>query len=921
MILSEKNLLTRKRSFPYRLLSKEELTQLQSTSSSPIIISGTNGVVLDQGNQSLSVGTSSIVMNTNGVPAVTITQEGYVGIGTTSPSAMLHVRPGTIQLDGATSSIGFNDGTSGIIYSNDTTGKLPSNGLFIYGATDGALGTSDPAYGGIRPIISWNSSGKVAINTPISSAVSTLSVGGGMNVTGNLTIGGNATIAGTLTTNSIINTGNTIFTKPISGTSATFNQITVSGASTLSSVSINGNLTVSNTLTVSGASTLNTLTVSGASTLNTLTVSGASTLNTLTVSGASTLNTLTVSGASTLNTLTVSGASTMNNIAITGNASISGLMSVYGPMSMTMLGIGTSSAYLVTSSQSSTLSVNGSIFASGTYGFYSGNNYNNCIRTSWNNKGYLDYTGSLSFRHNNGSGVMSTVMTCSNKNVGIGNTNPSALFHVNTGSSNNSVQAAMGYSGYTWDNTAVVFSNGSLSTSPGIAFGYSSTMGTISCGQPGTGSNDLQFYAKSLLFQPFSSAGSPASSFMMITSSGNVGIGTSSTLGALDVYGGTMYIRGTNAGLSFRDNMVPYSGSSYYVNAYMNSNSSYYDMGGMKIVETSGTSGSPYQSDLVFYTNYNSGVYESMRITGKGELQLPASSSYGHIRFVHSTYSSFFKNNGTDTYLFLTDSGDPYGSFNTLRPFSINHSTGLLSSQNGQVFSGGMSVSNGLTVNGGLTVHNTMTANNGLTVTGGATITNGLTVNGGLTTDTITANQYTYLNGGATITGALLSSAYWSINLYGISIFQGSNGTNFNVAGAQPTITNGTYAYTTPTWVGSSVLGTSPITNISTTNPYYRLVYTGIYSISFTIQTTGVNTFESFISYSTTVPTPSYDPLNSAANYVLACTQTSQQEATVSWIGYLSLDWYVSMGVYVNTGSFLPSVRSGLTITLLQRSA
>ena len=177
ILISEKNLRTRK-TFPYRLLSKAELAQLQTTDATgTIIISSTNGVRLDQGNQSLSVGTSSIVMNTNGVPAVTITQEGYVGIGTTSPSAMLHVRPGTVQLDGVTSSIGFNDGTSGIIYSNDTTGKLPSNGLFIYGATDGALGTSDPAYGGIRPVISWNSSGKVAINTPSSSAVSTLSVG------------------------------------------------------------------------------------------------------------------------------------------------------------------------------------------------------------------------------------------------------------------------------------------------------------------------------------------------------------------------------------------------------------------------------------------------------------------------------------------------------------------------------------------------------------------------------------------------------------------------------------------------------------------------------------------------------------------------------------------------------------------------
>jgi cytoskeletal protein CcmA (bactofilin family) len=915
--------------FPHRVLSQAELHQLEATNpTGAVVIASANGVVLDQGNQTLIVGPSSIVLNTNGTPAVTMLSSGFVGIGTTSPIAMLHVRPGTMQLDGPTSNIAFNDGTSGISYSNDPTGKLPSNGLFMYGATDGALGTTDLAYGGTRPIVSWNSAGKVAINTPLSTATSTLSVGGTMNVSGDVTIAGNLTVPGNVSlTGTLVHTGPTAFTAAVTVPSVTANQLTVTGTTSLAGVLVNGNLSVSNAVTVSGATTLsNTLTVSGATTLsNALTISGATTASSVAVSGSTTTGSLVSTGAFSAASLAVSGSSSVSSLTVSGNTSIGGLLAVSGPMAMTSLGIGTTSAYSINSSQTATVSVNGSIFSNGSYGFYSGTNYNNCIRTSWaSNSGYLDYTGMLSFRSNNGSGTMSTVLSCYNGNVGIGITNPSALLQVNVGSVNNSVKQAMGYSGNSaWDNTSVVFSNGSSTTSPGIAFGYSSTGGTISCGQPGTGANDLRLYAGNMWFQPFSSAGTPASSYMMISTAGTVGVGTASPLGALDVYGGTMYIRGSNAGISFRDNVAPYSGSSYYVNGYMNSGSTYYDMGGMKIMENSGSAGSAYKTDLVFYNNYNSGIYESMRISGSGELQLPASTGYGHIRFVQSTYGSFFKNNGTETYLFLTASGNPYGTYNSLRPFHVNHSTGLLTSENGQVFSGGTTISNGLTVSGGLTVTNPMTANNGLTVSGGATITNGLTVTGGATiTGNLTANNGMTVSGGATISGTILTSSYWSINLYGTSIYKNSSGTSFNSSGVQPTtITSGQYAYTTPKWVGSSVIGSSPISNTASTNSYYLPLYSGIYSISFTVQTTGTSTFETFISYSPTAVSAAYDPLNSGSNYVLACSQTNQQETTVSWTGYLTAGWYVFMGVYVNSGTFLPANRTGITMTLIQRSA
>lgn len=74
----------------------------------------------------------------------------------------------------------------------------------------------------------------------------------------------------------------------------------------------------------------------------------------------------------------------------------------------------------------------------------------------------------------------------------------------------------------------------------------------------------------------------------------------------------------------------------------------------------------------------------STAITGSlrssGEIQ---STSANAFRAVYGNYGFFIRNDGSNTYFLLTNSGDQYGSYNSLRPLSINDSTGVVTFGNG----------------------------------------------------------------------------------------------------------------------------------------------------------------------------------------------------------------------------------------------
>ncbi|HAV8626725.1 TPA: hypothetical protein JLS70_004004 [Escherichia coli] len=74
-------------------------------------------------------------------------------------------------------------------------------------------------------------------------------------------------------------------------------------------------------------------------------------------------------------------------------------------------------------------------------------------------------------------------------------------------------------------------------------------------------------------------------------------------------------------------------------------------------------------------------------LTAAGEI---VSRSGNGFRIVQGNYGFFIRNDGSNTYFMLTDSGDSLGTWNSLRPLTINDA------------SGGVTIGNGLTVNGSL---------------------------------------------------------------------------------------------------------------------------------------------------------------------------------------------------------------------------
>ena len=61
-------------------------------------------------------------------------------------------------------------------------------------------------------------------------------------------------------------------------------------------------------------------------------------------------------------------------------------------------------------------------------------------------------------------------------------------------------------------------------------------------------------------------------------------------------------------------------------------------------------------------------------IKNTGEIQ---SESYNSYRLISGNYGTFWRNDGNDLYLMLTNSGDQYGSYNSFRPLSVDLATGV----------------------------------------------------------------------------------------------------------------------------------------------------------------------------------------------------------------------------------------------------
>lgn len=89
-------------------------------------------------------------------------------------------------------------------------------------------------------------------------------------------------------------------------------------------------------------------------------------------------------------------------------------------------------------------------------------------------------------------------------------------------------------------------------------------------------------------------------------------------------------------------------------------------------------------------------------------------------RIAYGNYGFFIRNDGGNTYFMLTNSGDPMGTWNNLRPISISNSNGnvtmshSLTVGSASTFSSSLTVGNGLTVNGASGINVTSTAGNAI---------------------------------------------------------------------------------------------------------------------------------------------------------------------------------------------------------------
>lgn len=111
------------------------------------------------------------------------------------------------------------------------------------------------------------------------------------------------------------------------------------------------------------------------------------------------------------------------------------------------------------------------------------------------------------------------------------------------------------------------------------------------------------------------------------------------------------------------------------------------------------------ENDNTSYANFN------CKVISQNEFMSTYHESY---RIAYGTYGTFWKNDGTNLNLLITNENDPYGTYNDFRPFCVSLSTGqvilnnsfIINSDGYTSIAGNMAISNtGITANTGISVN------------------------------------------------------------------------------------------------------------------------------------------------------------------------------------------------------------------------
>lgn len=148
-------------------------------------------------------------------------------------------------------------------------------------------------------------------------------------------------------------------------------------------------------------------------------------------------------------------------------------------------------------------------------------------------------------------------------------------------------------------------------------------------------------------------------------------------------------------------------------------------------------------------TNLGAVALAGSTMTGALGIDMAGNQLYLHAGSASSTPTVIHRNDGANYYILLSAAGTISGTWNALRPLLINLTTGGLTSQNGQTFTGGCSVDT-LSIGGFAAIHVNNVNSYAPTLTGvGATGSWGISVTGSSASCTGNAATATYCNAGA----------------------------------------------------------------------------------------------------------------------------------------------------------------------------